>query len=88
MDGLTDQAAFVNILPILLRGNRNKLKLIFSLNLEIFALAGSTDHRIAGTTLSRWNLHPLQNRTPWLTITNFYPDRDSRGCGFISARQE
>ena len=24
----------------------------------------------------------------WLAITSFYPERDSRGCGFISVQQE
>jgi hypothetical protein len=30
----------------------------------------------------------LQVLTHWFALTNFYPERDSRGCGFISARQE
>ena len=34
------------------------------------------------------DLQPLQLLTHWFAITNFCPAWDSRGCGFISARQE
>ena len=55
-------------------------------NLGRFVLAVSTNHGIAGTALVRWDLYLLQLRTHWFAITSLFPEEDSRGRGFISAR--
>ncbi len=37
--------------------------------------------------LVRWDSQLLQLLTHWFAVTNFYPEWDSRGCGFISVSQ-
>lgn len=69
--------------------NRKHIKFSIAKNLGRFELAMSTNYGIAGTALVRLDLYLLQRLTHWwFTISNFYPESDSRGCGFITARQE
>lgn len=68
--------------------NRKHIKFCPINKLGGFVLAMSTNQGIAGIASSGWNLHPLQIRTPYLALTKYHPEWDSRGFGFISARQE